>query len=253
MKPSEYLKEIKLAKKLVIGYNIFYDPKHPLANSCGWIYHHRHVVSLSIGRWLRSDEQVHHIDENKVNNVMSNLQVVTRKEHANIHNGERKKIECKACGKLTFNDHYCSVECNAKSQLKIDIPVDELRELVWTSPMTLLSADLGISDVAIKKKCKKNRIEVPPIGYWACRNNGYSHEKALVKLKETENYKPLPPKFTKDQLDLIIFELRKDDLSFRKIAKLVNCSHQSIMRIGVLLKVEKESEIYSFYKVEKYH
>lgn len=38
-----------------------------------------------LGRALSSDEIVHHIDGNKRSNDPSNLQIVTRSEHARIH------------------------------------------------------------------------------------------------------------------------------------------------------------------------
>jgi len=43
---------------------------------------------------------------------------------------------------------------------------DRLRELVWSKPMTQLGKDFGVSDVAVKKRCKSLGIRVPPIGYW---------------------------------------------------------------------------------------
>jgi hypothetical protein len=33
--------------------------------------------------------------------------------------------------------------------------------------MTKVAADLGVSDVAVKKICDKHRIPVPGRGYWA--------------------------------------------------------------------------------------
>lgn len=48
-------------------------------------HQHRRVMEAHLGRKLTSDEVVHHIDENKHNNSLSNLQLVTRAEHARIH------------------------------------------------------------------------------------------------------------------------------------------------------------------------
>lgn len=48
-------------------------------------HQHRRVVEKIIGRKLRSDEIIHHKDHNKHNNDPSNLQIVTRSEHARIH------------------------------------------------------------------------------------------------------------------------------------------------------------------------
>jgi hypothetical protein len=45
-------------------------------------------------------------------------------------------------------------------------------DLVWSRPMTKVAADLGISDVALKKICDKHRVPTPPRGYWAKRDAG---------------------------------------------------------------------------------
>jgi hypothetical protein len=43
---------------------------------------------------------------------------------------------------------------------------EELYELVWGEAMTKVAARFQISDVALKKRCVKNRIPVPGRGYW---------------------------------------------------------------------------------------
>jgi hypothetical protein len=44
---------------------------------------------------------------------------------------------------------------------------EELYERVWTTPMTTLAKEFGLSDVAIAKRCKAHDIPKPPVGYWA--------------------------------------------------------------------------------------
>lgn len=46
---------------------------------------HRVVMEKHLGRRLGSDEVVHHKDEDKHNNHISNLEVMTRSEHAKLH------------------------------------------------------------------------------------------------------------------------------------------------------------------------
>ena len=46
---------------------------------------HRLIMESILGRELRTDEIVHHIDGDKWNNNPSNLMIVTREEHARIH------------------------------------------------------------------------------------------------------------------------------------------------------------------------
>lgn len=49
------------------------------------------IAEKHIGRRIRSNEVVHHVDEDKQNNSVSNLQVMTRSEHARIHALENLK------------------------------------------------------------------------------------------------------------------------------------------------------------------
>lgn len=46
---------------------------------------HRIIAERMLGRKLRPDEVVHHIDGNKRNNAPENLMVLTRAEHAKLH------------------------------------------------------------------------------------------------------------------------------------------------------------------------
>jgi hypothetical protein len=43
----------------------------------------------------------------------------------------------------------------------------ELYERVWTTPITRFASELGISDVAVAKACKRLDVPTPPRGYWA--------------------------------------------------------------------------------------
>jgi hypothetical protein len=52
---------------------------------------HRFLMEQHIGRRLRPKEIVHHIDGDKFNNDITNLQIVTRAEHARIHFGHNDK------------------------------------------------------------------------------------------------------------------------------------------------------------------
>ena len=46
---------------------------------------HRRIMETHMKRKLRSNEIVHHIDGNRHNNVLSNLKILTREEHARFH------------------------------------------------------------------------------------------------------------------------------------------------------------------------
>lgn len=246
MNNIEYKNEIRLYDCLKCGYKFFRDPSHPLANKLGEIYEHRHVASLKVGRWLSNKEHVHHIDGDKTNNNPNNLEVLSAREHVFKHRAPIETRKCEKCGKETINKRFCCVECF--DQEKVPMTDDVLYDLIWSAPMVHIAEKLGISDVALNKKCKRQGIKTPPTGYWLSRNSGKSHEEALMQLEKNRNYKPAPPKFTREQVITIIEEIKKDFLSLRKIGKLVNVAHKSIIIIKKKLAAGKIKEIFDYYK-----
>lgn len=52
----------------------------------GYVRKHIHVMECHLGRRLTKDEVVHHIDQDKRNNDLSNLQLMTNAEHTALHN-----------------------------------------------------------------------------------------------------------------------------------------------------------------------
>src|SRR5258708_13684482 len=43
----------------------------------------------------------------------------------------------------------------------------QLHALVWSQPTSTIAKELGISDVALGKTCRKLSVPKPPPGYWA--------------------------------------------------------------------------------------
>lgn len=69
---------------------------------------------------------------------------------------------------------------------------EELYERIWSSPMTQVAAELGISDVALAKRCKKLNVPKPPVGYWAKVAAGQTPTKqALPAEPKPIEYEPL--------------------------------------------------------------
>lgn len=64
------------------GYIMLWEPTHPNKSLKGWQYEHRLVAEEKVGRYLRSDEQVDHINGIKNDNRPSNLQVLTAHQHS---------------------------------------------------------------------------------------------------------------------------------------------------------------------------
>lgn len=62
-------------------YRLIYSPDHPNKDSRGYVREHRLIVEKHIKRYLHKDEIVHHVDGNTLNNDITNLQVMSKKEH----------------------------------------------------------------------------------------------------------------------------------------------------------------------------
>lgn len=67
------------------GYWCVLVADHPCSTAQGYVRIHRLKMEKKIGRYLREDEVVHHIDENKGNNNIDNLQLMTISEHNRHH------------------------------------------------------------------------------------------------------------------------------------------------------------------------
>lgn len=73
------------------GYILVYYPTHPKSNNIGYVREHILVVEESIGKPLKDNEVVHHINGIKDDNRIENLQVMTKSEHMSYHSKLRWK------------------------------------------------------------------------------------------------------------------------------------------------------------------
>jgi hypothetical protein len=66
----------------------------------------------------------------------------------------------------------------------------ELYRRVWETPLRTLAREFGVSDVALKKHCRKLDIPTPGLGYWAKREAGHAMRRVpLPKAKaNTPNF-----------------------------------------------------------------
>jgi len=82
-----------------------------------YVTEHRWVMEQHLGRKLKPSEHVHHVDGNKANNKISNLRILSNREHG-LMKHFIEVYECHNCGKK-FNSRtvvhvYCSASCREK-------------------------------------------------------------------------------------------------------------------------------------------
>ncbi|MDR0384432.1 MAG: HNH endonuclease [Christensenellaceae bacterium] len=71
---------------IISGYKYLYKPNHPktLKNEL-YIAEHRYIFEQNIGRYLKDDEVVHHLNGNKLDNRFSNLILLSSSDHSKLH------------------------------------------------------------------------------------------------------------------------------------------------------------------------
>ena len=84
--PKEIYRDYTDVDTIIYGkYRFQYCPHHPKANIWGFVQQHRLFAERRLGRYLLETEIVHHRNQDKLDNRLENLQVVTRSEHQAIH------------------------------------------------------------------------------------------------------------------------------------------------------------------------
>ena len=76
---------------------------HPKANKHGYVKLHRVVMENHLNRLLGDDEVVHHINHDKLDNRIENLQVMLNTEHVRLHKSTGRttvNMKCPWCGSL---------------------------------------------------------------------------------------------------------------------------------------------------------
>ena len=108
----------KLVSKGDYTYAVVRD--HPNRTKLDYVFEHRVLMENKLGRLLLSTEIVHHIDGNKKNNSIENLEVMASKEHNRQHTSSRGKkmclLKCPECNEL-FTKEYRHAIQSAKKEV----------------------------------------------------------------------------------------------------------------------------------------
>lgn len=136
------------------------------------LYIHRLVYMTFVGD-IPPNKEINHIDHNKDNNSLGNLELLTHSENqiksAKFY-GKRLAPRCKCCGKKMYNGAisvYCSM-CRKREDIainytdtsrvllrKVDWPDKEtLIALILTMSFTVIGIKYGVSDNAVRHWCK---------------------------------------------------------------------------------------------------
>jgi len=107
-------------RKHSAGYLLQLCKGHPHADIHGYVYQHRLVMEKYLGRFLDYDETIHHINRNRSDNRIENLELIDRAEHTHRFPAFRNgtvKFNCLQCGKevIRFKSqkvgNFCSQPC----------------------------------------------------------------------------------------------------------------------------------------------
>lgn len=107
------------------GYREILSPNHPFAGKDGFMKEHRLVMEKHIGRYLKKEEVVHHINGIKNDNRIENLVLcASEKEHRKFHkfnnpNNTETQRQCNGCKRIlelkkenfyTSNNRYMNLD-----------------------------------------------------------------------------------------------------------------------------------------------
>lgn len=157
---------------------MLYIPEHHRADSTGCVYEHIVVAEQKLGRELKDEEVVHHIDENRSNNAPENLMIFANTaEHSAYHvthdayqkdgiwYAQRKRIlkNCKFCNKLFIPRSeeicYCSHKCASKASRKLP-DVNQIINILkeYNGNMSAVGRMFNVSSNAIARMLKRNNL-----------------------------------------------------------------------------------------------
>lgn len=103
------------------GYFYVYRPDHPNRSPMGMVRRHHIVWWLETGEVIQPGEALHHIDGDKTNDKLDNLQKMSHGDHTRLHSSKPEiECTCNICGDIFYTPQFrinqgrgkvCSQEC----------------------------------------------------------------------------------------------------------------------------------------------
>ncbi len=171
--------------RMLNGYRVVYKPDFYRSmkndNWKGYVYEHIFIAEKMIGRPLRDEEVVHHLDGDRANNRVENLLVLEKSQHSKLHtwinagapglkdlemkglnSGKPKVVRkqaqgCKKCGNTLQQKqkYYCSGNCAKESNRKVERPsLEQIEDDLKTMSFVAVGKKYGVSDNCIRKWIK---------------------------------------------------------------------------------------------------
>jgi RNase P subunit RPR2 len=118
-------------------YNYVIVSDHPNATKHGYVLMHRAIMKNHLGRLLKPNEVAHHINHDRKDNRIKNLELMSASEHAKLHQNIKGRLwcelKCPECGNIfhkeknqTFlqkgtNYTCCSRSCRGKFSRRVQL------------------------------------------------------------------------------------------------------------------------------------
>lgn len=183
------MSETYLGRKICYrcGYPAIHMAKHHRATVSGLVYIHIIVAELKLGRPLKNEEVVHHMDENKMNYDIHNIMIFDNKAShtcyhtciragsnlqltcidgvwhcealdGKIYNESHKQVyKCPVCGgyMVSRTAHMCKLCYSEKIAKNIPTKRQLHRDLKNFVSFAELGRKYNVSDNAVRKWCRK--------------------------------------------------------------------------------------------------
>jgi len=87
-----------------VGYVLVLCKDHPRQTKPNYVYEHIIVMEKKLGRYLKSNEIIHHKNGIKTDNRIENLELMTQSQHARLHH--KKDMSQRKCMNCDSNETY---------------------------------------------------------------------------------------------------------------------------------------------------